>query len=238
MSELKELVIVSVEDSEISTKLQVAELDYSAIYDAVAYKKQYNKETEEWEESKDAEKAYDDALEVAGGAFEEDAKIKLWVDVKNGVAYFKEGSGFIKVEKPKVTLKRIKKAPIVAIQDSPKGRAVVVEHKEHYYAFNFNTSTWLAKKKMFIPNPAKLQKAKVRFNEIFEDVNISWETAEKAVGLVVDCSVNKNPLDQNSPFGWLEALPLDPDDQPEKPVDDEESIKGNSIDISDDELPF
>ena len=220
MSEKTKLVIVSVEDSEISTKLQVAKLDYSEMYDAVAYKQQFNKDTEKWEDSEEAMKKYNEALEVAGGSFEEDNEIELFVDEQSGKAYFTEGSGFIKIEKPLVSLKRIKKAPIVAIQDSPKGRAVVIKHKGKHYAFNFNTGVWVAKKEMFIPNMAKLGKAKARFNELFEDVNVDWDTADKAIGLVVDVTVNKNQLDQTSNVGWLEALPLDPDDQPEKTVEE------------------
>lgn len=236
MSEKTKLVIVSVEDSEISTKLQVAKLDYSEMYDVVAYKQQYNKDTEEWEDSKEATKKYKEALEVAGGSFEEDNEIELFVDEQSGKAYFTEGSGFIKIEKPLVSLKRIKKAPIVAIQDSPKCRSVVIEHKGKHYAFNFNTGVWLEKKKQFIPNKAKIAKAKVRFNEVFEDVFVTWDTADKAIGLVVDVTVNKNQLDTTSNVGWLEALPLDPDDQPEKPVEDE--VEGYSIDITADDLPF
>lgn len=236
MSEKTKLIIVSVEDSEISTKLQVAKLDYSEMYDAVAYKQQYNKDTEEWEDSKEATKKYKEALEVAGGSFEEDNEIELFVDEQSGKAYFTEGSGFIKIEKPLVTLKRIKKAPIVAIQDSPKGRAVVIKHKGKHYAFNFNTGVWVAKKEMFIPNMAKLGKAKVRFNELFEDVGVDWDNAkEKAIGMVVDVTVKKNELDPTSNVGWLEALPLDPDDQPEqKPVEE----VYHSIDITADDLPF
>ncbi|MFR5222476.1 MAG: hypothetical protein ACLTE9_19005 [Thomasclavelia ramosa] len=235
MSELQKLVIVSVEDSEISTKLQVAKEDYSAMFDAVAYKQQFNKEAGEWEDSEEAMKKYNEALEVAGGLFEEDNTIELYVDEQTGKAYFTEGSGFIKIEKPLVSLKRIKKAPIVAIQDSPKGRSVVIEHKGKHYAFNFNTGVWVAKKEMFIPNMAKLGKAKARFNELFEDVGVEWETAEKAVGMVVDVTVNKNQLDPTSNVGWLEALPLDPEDQPEqKPVEE----VYHSIDITADDLPF
>lgn len=236
MSEKTKLVIVSVEDSEISTKLQVAKLDYSEMYDAVAYKQQYNKDTEKWEDSEEATKKYEEALEVAGGNFEEDNEIELWVDDQSGKAYFTEGSGFIKIEKPLVSLKRIKKAPIVAIQDSPKCRSVVIEHKGKHYAFNFNTGVWLEKKKQFIPNKAKIAKAKVRFNELFEDVSVTWENADKAIGLVVDVTVNKNQLDTTSNVGWLEALPLDPEDQPEKPVED--VFEDGSIDITADDLPF
>lgn len=225
MSELQKLIIVSVEDTEISTKLQVAKEDYSAMYDAVAYKQQYNKDSEKWEDSEEATTKYNEALEVAGGKFEEDAEIELWVDETSGKAYFKEGTGFMKIEKPLVTLKRIKQAPIVAIKDSAKGRAVVIEHKGQNYSFNFNTGVWLDKKNMFIPNMAKLAKAKVRFNELFEDVNITWDNAELAIGLVVDCTVNKNALDPTSPYGWLEAQPLDPEDQPSK-------------NITEDDMPF
>nr|DAH82312.1 MAG TPA: hypothetical protein [Caudoviricetes sp.] len=214
MSELQKLVIVSVVDSEISTKLQVAKEDYSAMYDAVAYKQQYNKDTEAWEDSEEATKKYEEALEVAGGKFEEDADIELWVDETTGKAYFKEATGFLQIDKPLATLKRIKKAPIVAIKDSTKGRSVVIEHKGKHYAFNFNTGVWLEKKRQFIPNVAKIAKAKVRFNELFEEVGVTWDTADKAIGLVVDCTVNKNALDPSSPFGWLEAQALDPDDQP------------------------
>lgn len=236
MSEKTKLVIVSVEDSEISTKLQVAKLDYSEMYDAVAYKQQCNKDTEEWEDSKEATKKYKEALEVAGGSFEEDNEIELFVDEQSGKAYFTEGSGFIKIDKPLVSLKRIKKAPIVAIQDSPKCRSVVIEHKGKHYAFNFNTGVWLEKKKQFIPNKAKIAKAKVRFNEVFEDVGVDWDNAkEKAIGMVVDVTVNKNQLDPTSNVGWLEALPLDPEDQPEqKPVEE----VYHSIDITADDLPF
>lgn len=234
MSEKTKLVIVSVEDSEISTKLQVAKLDYSAMFDAVAYKQQYNKDTEKWEDSEEAMKKYDEALALAGGSFEEDNEIELFVDEQSGKAYFTEGSGFIKIEKPLVSLKRIKKAPIVAIQDSPKGRSVVIEHKGKHYAFNFNTGVWVAKKEMFIPNMAKLGKAKARFNEVFEDVGVEWDTADKAIGLVVDVTVNKNQLDPTSNVGWLEALPLDPDDQPEKTVEEVD----NSNDLANDDLPF
>ena len=235
MSELQKLVIVSVEDSEISTKLQVAKEDYSAMFDAVAYKQQYNKDTEKWEDSEEAMKKYKEALEVAGGSFEEDNEIELFVDEQSGKAYFTEGSGFIKIEKPLVSLKRIKKAPIVAIQDSPKGRAVVIEHKGKHYAFNFNTGVWVAKKEMFIPNMAKLGKAKARFNELFEDVNVDWDTADKAIGLVVDVTVNKNQLDPTSNVGWLEALPLDPEDQTEQTHVEEVD---NSTDLENDDLPF
>lgn len=236
MSELTKLVVVSVKDSEISTQLQVAELDYSAVYDAVAYKQQFDKDTKEWEDSEEAMEKYNEALKVVGGAFEEDSEIELWVDKKAGKAYFKEGTGFLKIEKPLVSMKKIKLAPIVAIKDSPKGRAVVIEHEGVNYAFNFNTGVWIAKKKIFVPNPAKLEKAKVNFGEIFEDVGINWDNAEKAIGMLVTCTVKKNALDKTNPLGWLEADPLDPDDQPEQKPEPKDEPQ--DLDNGDDDLPF
>lgn len=226
MSELKKVVIVSVEKDDISVKLQVAELDYSAIYDAQVFLKTYNKETKEWiafsEDDEKAKERVEKALEVLGGSFDgvEDKEVELWVDEETGKAYFQEGTGFKKVEKPLVSLKRIKKAEIVEIKDSDKGRAVIVEDNGRYYAFNFNYGVYIEKVNKFIKNKAKLGKAKARFNELFEDVNITWDNAELAIGLVVDCTVNKNQLDPTSPYGWLEALPLDPEEQPNVSSDD------------------
>ena len=229
MSELKKVIIVSAEEDDISVKLQVASEDYSAIYEAAVFKQTYDKESKTWndftdEDTKGKERLAK-ALEMLGGSFDnlEDKELEMYVDEETGKAYFEEGTSFKKIEKPLVSLKRLKRVPIVEIKDSAKGRAVVVEHDGKYYAFNFNSGVYIEKLNKFIPNQAKLAKAKARFNELFEDVLVTWDNPELAVGLVVDCTVNKNQLDPTSPYGWLEALPLDPEEQPN---------------ISSEELPF
>lgn len=230
MSELKKVIIVSVEEDDISVKLQVASEDYSAIYEAAVFKQTYDKESKTWndftdEDTKGKERLAK-ALKIFGGSFEnlEDKVLGMYVDEETGKAYFEEGTAFKKIDKPLVSLKRLKQVPIVEIKDSAKGRAVIVEHDGKYYSFNFNSGVYIEKLNKFIPNQAKLAKAKARFNELFEDVNVTWDTAEMAIGMVVDCVVNKNMLDQKSQYGWLEAQPLDPDDQKEV--------------VSEDELPF
>ena len=230
MSELKKVVIVNSEEDDISVKLQVANEDYSAIYEGAVFKKAYDKDSKTWreftdEDTKDKERLTK-ALEMLGGSFEnlEDKELEMYVDEETGRAYFEEGTSFKKIEKPLVSLKRLKQVPIVEIKDSAKGRSVVVEHEGKYYSFNFNSGVYIEKLNKFIPNQAKLAKAKARFNELFEDVNVTWETADLAIGLVVDCTVNKNMLDPKSPFGWLDAQPLDPNDQKEV--------------VSEEELPF
>lgn len=216
MSNKVELLVVSVESDDISTKLQVAPEDYSMIYDAVAFKKEYDRETKEWKDSPEAYKRYEEYKQLVGGSFEdlEDKKIELYVDEETGKAYFTEGTSFKKIEKPDISIKRIKQAPIVEVRDSAKARSVVIEHKGKYYAFNYNTGIYVEKLNKFIPNAAKLAKAKARFNEDFEEVNITWENAELAVGLVVDVTVEKNALSPGSTEGWLKPLPLSADDQP------------------------
>lgn len=229
MSELKKVIIVNVEEDDISVKLQVANEDYTAIYEAAVFKQTYDRESKSWndftdEDTKGKERLAK-ALEMLGGSFDnlEDKELEMYVDEETGKAYFEEGTSFKKIEKPLVSLKRLKQVPIVEIKDSAKGRAVVVEHDGKYYSFNFNSGVYIEKLNKFIPNQAKLAKAKARFNELFEDVVVTWDTPELAIGLVVDCTVNKNMLDPKSPYGWLEAQPLDPDDQPN---------------ISSEELPF
>ena len=227
MSELKKVIIVSVEEDDISVKLQVASEDYSAIYEAAVFKQTYDKDSKTWKDFTDEDTKGKErqakALKILGGSFEniEDKVLEMYVDEGTGKAYFEEGTAFKKIDKPLVSLKRLKKVPIVEIKDSAKGRAVIVEHEDKYYSFNFNSGVYIEKLNKFIPNQAKLAKAKARFNELFEDVNVTWDTAEMAIGMVVDCTVNKNMLDPKSQYGWLEAQPLDPDDQKEVVTEEE-----------------
>lgn len=224
MSELKKVIVVSAEKDKkngASITYQVALEDYSAIYEGKLFLKNYDKATEEWNEF-DPENERDEkslariekAKELLGGDLLncEDTELEMYVDDKEGRAYF-EKSNYIKVEKPLVSLKKVKGAKIVQIRDSARGRSVIVEHKGHHYAFNFNASTWIDKKKIFVPNKALLEKAKSRFDKLFEDVNVTWDTADKAIGLIVNATVKENGFDKKSPEGWLEPDPIDPDDQ-------------------------
>ena len=216
MSELKKVIVVSVEEDDISVKLQVAETDYSAIYDATMFKQQYDKKESKWETTEESTKNYQEALDFIGGKLPApDDEIELYVSEDTGKAYFKEGKEFKKIDKPEVAkMKRVKQAPIVEIVDSAKGRAVVLEVKDKFYSFNFNTGVWIEKLQKFIPNKAKEAKAKARFNELFEEVDVTWDNAPtEAIGLLVDCKVEKNALDQSSPFGWLDPQPIDKEDQ-------------------------
>lgn len=207
------MVVLSVEVEDISVKIQVATEDYSAVYDLQLFKQEYDKETKTWSTTEEATKRYEEYVNELGGLPKEDDVIALFLNEETGKAYVTEPKGFTQIEKPLVSLKRLKRVPIVEIKDSAKGRAVVVEHDGKYYSFNFNSGVYIEKLNKFIPNQAKLAKAKARFNELFEDVNVTWDTADMAIGMVVDCVVNKNMLDPKSPYGWLEAQPLDPDDQ-------------------------
>ena len=230
MSELKKVIIVSAEEDDISVKLQVANEDYSAIYEAAVFKQTYDKDSKTWndftdEDTKGKERQAK-ALEMLGGSFKnlEEKELEMYVDEETGKAYFEEGTAFKKIEKPLLSMKRLKQVPIVEIKDSAKGRAVIVEHDGKYYSFNFNSGVYIEKLNKFIPNKAELAKAKARFNVVFEDVNVTWDTADMAIGMIVDCIVNKNMLDSKSPYGWLKAQPLDPADQKEV--------------VSEEELPF
>lgn len=255
MSELKELVVVSVEqdlEKGIAHTLQLAEPDYSAIYDLKLYKKTYNKEENTWNETEDSLAQFMENMAILGIAEEseldtlEDTTVKLWVDESTGRLYFKEGTIFIKIEKPALSLKRLKKAPIVAIKDSPKGRAVVVENEGTHYAFNFNTGVWVEKIGKFIPNQAQLAKRRAAFNELFEEVDITWDNAEELIGLafesgkpfVVDCVVNKNALDPKSNVGWLEGQALDADDNKDAMNVVTKHFSTVEDSLSEDDLPF
>ena len=118
-----------------------------------------------WENAFD----YDKMKRFISDCDKEDKELEMYVDEETGKAYFEEGTSFKKIEKPLVSLKRFKRVPIVEIKDSAKGRAVVVEHDGKYYSFNFNSGVYIEKLNKFIPNQAKLAKAKAKHFTIFID---------------------------------------------------------------------
>lgn len=214
--EKTKLVVVSVDVEDISVKIQGATEDYSAIYDLQLFKQEYDKETKAWNTTEEATKRYNEYVEALGGIPKEDDTIDVFVNEETGKAYVTEPKEYTKVEKPsaKDAGKLYMDMTITEIKDSPKGREVIVDHKGTNYSFSFNSGVWVQKVGKFIPNPAKLAKAKARFNELFEDVNVSWEAPELAVGLKVNATVNKNALDPKSEFGWLSPLKLEEQDVP------------------------
>lgn len=210
------MVVLSVEVEDISVKIQAAKEDYSAVYDLQLFKQEYDKETKTWSTTDEATKRYEEYVNELGGLPKEDDVIELFLNEEKGKAYVTEPKGFTQIEKPLVSLKRLKKVKITEVKESPKGLSVIVEHEGKHYAFNYNTGVWIDKLNKFLPNADKLAKAKARFAEDFEDVNITWDNKELAVGLIVDCTVNKNALDPKSPYGWLSVQPVDKDDQVEE----------------------
>lgn len=210
------MVVLSVDVEDISVKIQAAKEDYSAVYDLQLFKQEYDKETKTWSTTEEATKRYEEYVNELGGLPKEDDVIELFLNEEKGKAYVTEPKGFTQIEKPLVSLKRLKKVKITEVKESPKGLSVIVEHEGKHYAFNYNTGVWIDKLNKFLPNADKLAKAKARFAEDFEDVNITWDNKELAVGLIVDCTVNKNALDPKSPYGWLSVQPVDKDDQVEE----------------------
>lgn len=262
MSEKTKVVVISVEENEKAVKLQVATEDYSVIYTAGAYKMNYNKDTKEWipfdletKEGKAAQAKFDEALALVGGDFNtiEGETIELYVDEKSGRAYFQPGGNYIEIDKPVLgAFKSIKRAPIVTILDSAKGRSVVVERRGKFYAFNYNYGLWIAKVGKFVLNQAKLPKQKAKFDEDFEDVDLTWDTAKEKVEqaykngtpFVVDCEVQKNELDESSKFGWIKGSALDREDnadamlymlQLKTKANDTEAV---AVEAEADDLPF
>lgn len=222
MSEKVELIIVDMTDDDISTKFQLCPEDYSKVYTLQLFKQDYNKKTKKWEDDEATLKEYHDDMESIGQPSVGD-KIEAYVS-DNGKAYLTGGT-FIQTIKPqaKQAGKLFTNCRIEDIQDSPKGRRVIVEYKNKFYEFSFNYSVWIPSISKYVPNDAKLEKAKVRFNDIFEHGFITWENAldknedgeSMHKGIALNCLVRKNELDPTGGTAWLEPLKIDePEDVP------------------------
>lgn len=225
MSEKVELIIVDMVDEDISTKMQLCPADYSKVYTLQLFKQEYKKDTKQWVNDDETLKQYNADMEELGHPSVGD-KIEVFVS-SNGKAYLTEKT-FIETVKPagKDANKLFTGCEIEAISDSPKGRRVIVKYKKKFYEFSFNYSVWIKPIQKFVMNDAKLEKAQVRFNDIFEHAQITWENALQTndngesihKGVKVNCIVRKNELDPTGQTAYLEPLKIDEPDE----VEDEE----------------
>lgn len=225
--EKTKLLVLSIEDDAIKTRLQLVPEDYSVIYELDVFKQEYNKDKKAWEDSEKTMEKYNESIQELGGMPTDGQEIEVFTNEENGKAYVFEQSDFQRAEKPPVKdAGRIyANMEIIDVHDSPKGREIMVQHTNGVvYSFSFNTGQWIEKLGKFIPNPAKLIKAKERFNELFEECNIKWDDAERAIGLKVNAIVEKNALNPSSDVGWLRPLKLD-----------NQELEQN---IGEDDLPF
>ena len=210
----KELLeVVEIKEDDISLKLSLATEDYSAIYELALFKKDYDKDSNEWHETEEVTERFNEQLSAIEGYEQDDAKLELFVNPEKGLAYITEPKAFERPEKPlaKYDGKLWMNCTITGVHDSPKGREVLVMYKDVLYSFSFNTGMWVAKKNMFIPNQARKSKSIERFNKIFEDVVAdAWNNTDALIGCYINVKVNKNALDTKSEFGWLE--PMAPDE--------------------------
>ncbi len=231
-----ELEVVEFTEDDIKLKLDLAPADYSEIYEMSLFKKQYNKETEEWEESDEVTERFNEQLEAISGYEEDGATFELFVN-EQGRAFITEPKGFVKPNKPAAKLdgKMWLNTTITEVRDSPKAREVIVMYKDELYSFSFNTGMWIEKKKQYILNKAKHAKAVERFNKIFEDVvSDAWNNVDALKGCYISVKINKNALDPKSEYGWLEPIAPDEASYNREYLDSLEAEKEET----EDDLPF
>lgn len=213
------LIVVTIEDEEKSLKIGLCPEDYSKLYSLTLYKEDYNKATKEWTKKEEVTKRYEEELEKIGGMPKVNDKIEVYTS-DNGKAYL-EPSTFIQTVKPdkKMIGKLLMNCVVERISDSPKGRRVIVAYKGKHYEFSFNTSVWVPSIKKFVPNDAKLENARERFNDIFEESTITWDNTliesegeQLAKGVKLNCIVRKNELDGGQ-TAYLEPVKIEEDEE-------------------------
>lgn len=236
-----ELEVVEVTEDEKALKVELAPDDYSELFTLTLYKQKYDKDSEKWSSDDETTERFNKQLAEIDGYTDEDAKLTVFIDTEEtknytGKAFLSEPKQFTRPEKPssKQAGKLWMNTTITEVRDSPKSREVIVMYNNVLYSFGFNTGMWIEKKKQYILNKAKLEKAIERFNEVFADVvEDAWNNLDKLNGLYITVKVNKNALDPSSEFGWLE--PISPDGAA---YNDEYLATLKDEPASDDDLPF
>lgn len=218
--EAQTLIVVAVENEDKALNISVCPEDYSKLYTLTLYKEDYDKTTKKWSVTDEVTKRYEDELEKLGGVPKAGDKIDVYPS-DNGKAYL-QPSTFIKAEKPtgKMVGKLLLGCEVESIRDNVKGRTVTVSYKGKFYEFSFNTSVWIPTIGKYVPNDAKANKARERFEDIFEESPITWDNALVqnedgeflAKGVKINCMVRKNELDQTGNSGYLEPSKIEADE--------------------------
>lgn len=207
------MIVVKVEDNDICTKLQVVDEGYAKVYDMALYKQSYN--GEEWEDDEQAMTQYREELALLGGKIPAVGDEINAFPASNGKAYLTERTVAEKPD-PKMVNRTFKNCVVKEFKDTAKGRTVLVEYKGHIYSFNFGTSVWIPSVGKYVPNDAKLQKARARFDDVFEFASGDWEHPDLLVGTKIDCLVQKNELDGGQ-TAWLKPLKVEPEEDEDLP---------------------
>lgn len=217
--EAVKLTVVTVEDKDKSLEIGLCPEDYSELHTLVLYKEDYNKKTKEWSVTEKVTAQYEKDLETIGGVPKVGTTLEVYLGTK-GKAYL-EPSTYIQTVKPdgKMAGKLLMNCVVERIVDSTKGRKVIVSYKGKHYEFAFNTSVWVPTIRKFVPNDAKLESARERFNDIFEESTINWENAllesegeQLAKGVKLNCLVRKNELDGGQ-TAYLEPVKIEADEE-------------------------
>lgn len=248
MTEKKEVLpvaleVVGVEDDDIKTKIDLAPDDFSSIFELNMFKKNYDKDTEKWIDDEKTLSRYNENLELLGGIPAEGATIEVYINDETGKAYVTPPSEFERAEKPLASDagKLWLGAVISGVRDSAKGREVLIDYKDVTYSTWFNTGQWLDSKQKFILNKSKRAKSITKFASMFEAVEASWDNYQPILGLKVNLNVRKNALDPSAKYAWLELTKVEDvqyDQAMIQKINSESNASTDSIDISDDDMPF
>lgn len=186
--ETKTLTVVANEVQDESVKFTLINEEETAVYELVLFKKDYDKETKEWNTTEETTERYFTQLQDKLGIMSDDnleeltgKSFELYVNDDNGRAYFEAPKG---LEKP--TLDQdgdLEQAEIIDIVDYESKRVVIVDVEGKRYGVNFGFSNWVAPLEKYVVNQGKKAKQMARFKDI---TGSEWDDCEDLKGLTVN----------------------------------------------------
>lgn len=198
MAEQKKMILLQVEEKPETVTFQFAPDDLSFITDVALWRMNWNADKKKGEPNEETYAKYVDNLQEYLGVSDDMDEINALVgkefDLWESKGKFTFWKPLTLAKAPESAIGDLWQATVVAIREYESMIQVVIETDEmpdEQLGIKFNWGTYIASKKISIPNPANKINAEKRFNRL---TGLTLETASELVGRSVMVEVKENQV--------------------------------------------
>lgn len=184
--EKQTLKVYNVEVQEGKATLEFLNAEQTEVFEMNIYRKQYNKDTEEWDDDEKVSESFYKTIQDGFGVMTENdlegligSEFELFVNPEKGAAYVEEPKS-LDILKPTLDeVGALENGKIVDVVDFDTKRMIIVETPKGRRAINFNFGKKNDKLEKYLLSRADLKRKKDKFKDL---TGTDWDDFESIIG--------------------------------------------------------